>query len=181
MYSIILPNRRSRLVTVARLFLLGLSRREESPMSFVCMAFTRACSNTASSRASADYENVNAPLTHGAECRTRSPMCALCDVRIEKTTEPNVESESKPLFQFAGFRPFSAPKLSAHERISVASSRSACRCFGQSSQYRGERDRRHIRSLSQYFAHLITTPKSCTKPRCDTPRRNFRVVTRQLR
>ena len=126
-------------------------------MSFVCMAFTRACSKTASSRASADYENVNAPSTHGAECRTRSPMCALCDVRIEKTTEPNVESESKPLFQFAGFRPFSAPKVSAYEGISMATGRNACRGFGQSSQYRDERRRRHIRSLSQYFAHSITS------------------------
>ena len=115
-----MPNRQCRLVIlviVVHLFLLGLSCRDENPISFIWIPFTRASSKTALSNAPAVFERVYAPPTHAAECRTRSPMCALCDVRIEKTTEPNVESESKPPFQFAGFRPFSAPKLSAHERI----------------------------------------------------------------
>ena len=112
-----MPNRQCRLVIVVHLFLLGLSCRDENPISLygfrsLALPLKRRCQMLP-----AVFERVYAPPTHAAECRTRSPMCAICDVRIEKTTEPNVESESKPLFQFAGIRPFSAPKLSAHERI----------------------------------------------------------------
>ena len=75
-------NRRSRLVVVVHLFLLGLSCRAENPISIVWIPFTRASSKTALSWASAVFEEMNTPSTHGAERHTRLPLWALCDVRI---------------------------------------------------------------------------------------------------
>ena len=149
MYSIIAPIRRCRLEIVAHLSVLVMSRREENPMCIVCIAFARTSSKSVLSKASTVFEEVNAPSAHGAECQTCSPLRTLCDAKLSnKTYEQNVESVSKPLFRFTCFCPFFASNLSAHERISVASGRSACHCFWQFSQYGGERGKSYIRSLS---------------------------------
>ena len=150
-------------------------------MCIVCIAFTRASSKSVLSKASTVFEEVNAPSAHGAECQTFSPLRTLCDAK--SVIKPMSKMSNLCLNRFSGspvFAPFSASNLSAHERISVASGRSACHCFWQFSQYGGERGKSYIRSLSQFIAVFRTLnhePKSCTKPRYDKLRRSFRVVT----
>ena len=127
-------------------------------MCIVCIAFTRASSKSVLSKASTVFEEVNAPSAHGAECQTFSPLRTLCDAK--SVIKPMSKMSNLCLNRFSGspvFAPFSASNLSAHERISVASGRSACHCFWQFSQYGGERGKSHIRSLSQFFAHSITS------------------------
>ena len=46
-----MPNRQCRLVIVVHLFLRGLSCRDENPISFIWIPFTRASSKTALSNA----------------------------------------------------------------------------------------------------------------------------------
>ena len=130
-------------------------------MCIVCIAFTRASSKSVLSKASTVFEEVNAHSAHGAECQTCSPLRTLCDAKLSnKTYEQIVESVSKPLFRFTCFCPFSASNLSAHERISVASGRSACHFFGnfRSTEVNEVKVIFAVyRSLSQFIAHSITS------------------------